>query len=62
MVFREFTSLVHIREEDDLILYTLPWHSDCDTPMSLVNITFDWLKKEWANEVDFVIWTGDNAR
>lgn len=25
-------------------------------------MTFDWLKKEWANEVDFVIWTGDNAR
>ena len=30
--------------------------------MSLVNYTFDWLQKEWANEVDFVIWTGDNAR
>ena len=30
--------------------------------MSLVNATFDWLKKEWADEVDFVIWTGDNAR
>lgn len=30
--------------------------------MSLVNMTFDWLKKEWADEVDFVIWTGDNAR
>lgn len=30
--------------------------------MSLVNATFDWLKKEWAHEVDFVVWTGDNAR
>lgn len=30
--------------------------------MSLVNMTFDWLKKEWADEVDFVVWTGDNAR
>lgn len=30
--------------------------------MSLVNITFDWLKEEWANEIDFVVWTGDNAR
>jgi endopolyphosphatase len=30
--------------------------------MSLVNMTFDWIKKEWAEEVDFVIWTGDNAR
>jgi endopolyphosphatase len=36
--------------------------SDCDSPMSLVNMTFDWLKKEWADEVDFVVWTGDNAR
>ena len=36
--------------------------SDCDSPMALVNYTFDWLKKEWADEVDFVIWTGDNAR
>ena len=30
--------------------------------MSLVNVTFNWLKKEWADEVDFVVWTGDNAR
>ncbi|WRT69448.1 uncharacterized protein IL334_006434 [Kwoniella shivajii] len=36
--------------------------SKCDTPMSLVNITFDWLKKEWKDEVDFIVWTGDNAR
>lgn len=30
--------------------------------MSLVNLTFEYLKKEWADEVDFVVWTGDNAR
>jgi endopolyphosphatase len=30
--------------------------------MSLVEHTFDWLKKEWADEVDFIIWTGDNSR
>nr|XP_019009111.1 endopolyphosphatase [Kwoniella pini CBS 10737]OCF47892.1 endopolyphosphatase [Kwoniella pini CBS 10737] len=36
--------------------------SKCDTPMSLVNITFDWLKKEWRDEIDFIVWTGDNAR
>lgn len=29
--------------------------SDCDAPMSLVNLTFDWLRKEWADEVDFVV-------
>ncbi|OCF37058.1 endopolyphosphatase [Kwoniella heveanensis BCC8398] len=36
--------------------------SKCDSPMSLVNLTFDWLKKEWADEIDFIVWTGDNAR
>ncbi|CED83970.1 Acid sphingomyelinase and PHM5 phosphate metabolism protein [Phaffia rhodozyma] len=36
--------------------------SDCDAPLSLMNLTFDWLEKEWADKVDFVIWTGDNAR
>jgi hypothetical protein len=30
--------------------------------MSLVDATFEWLEKEWSDEVDFVIWTGDNAR
>jgi hypothetical protein len=29
--------------------------SDCDTPLSLLNITFDFLQKEWADKVDFVI-------
>ncbi|WVQ75194.1 hypothetical protein IAR50_004805 [Cryptococcus sp. DSM 104548] len=37
-------------------------NTDCDCPLSLVNVTFDWLKKEWADEIDFVVWTGDNAR
>ncbi|WVW86650.1 hypothetical protein I302_108704 [Kwoniella bestiolae CBS 10118] len=36
--------------------------SKCDTPLSLVNITFDWLKEEWRDEIDFIVWTGDNAR
>nr|XP_018260508.1 uncharacterized protein I303_07429 [Kwoniella dejecticola CBS 10117]OBR82666.1 hypothetical protein I303_07429 [Kwoniella dejecticola CBS 10117] len=36
--------------------------SKCDSPMSLVNVTFDWLKKEWRDEIDFIVWTGDNAR
>ena len=30
-------------------------NSDCDAPMSLVNTTFDWLKQEWADKVDFVV-------
>ncbi|KAG8692017.1 Endopolyphosphatase [Ceratobasidium sp. 423] len=36
--------------------------TDCDTPISLVNSTLEWVEKEWADQVDFVIWTGDNAR
>ncbi|BGP17928.1 hypothetical protein JCM10213_003936 [Rhodosporidiobolus nylandii] len=36
--------------------------SDCDTPLTLINATFDWLKENFRGEVDFVVWTGDNAR
>ncbi|KAF8341399.1 Metallo-dependent phosphatase-like protein [Cantharellus anzutake] len=36
--------------------------SDCDTPLNLFNITMEWLEEEWADKIDFVIWTGDNAR
>ncbi|GLB33819.1 putative calcineurin-like phosphoesterase [Lyophyllum shimeji] len=36
--------------------------SECDSPLRLTNFTLDFLEKEWASDVDFVIWTGDNAR
>ncbi|KXN86281.1 Endopolyphosphatase [Leucoagaricus sp. SymC.cos] len=35
---------------------------ECDSPLRLTNFTLDYLGKNWADEVDFVIWTGDNAR
>ncbi|KAL1946769.1 hypothetical protein VTO73DRAFT_14873 [Trametes versicolor] len=41
--------------------YGLPF-SDCDAPFSLTNHTLDFLDREWADEIDFVIWTGDSAR
>ncbi|KAI0832451.1 Metallo-dependent phosphatase-like protein [Trametes gibbosa] len=41
--------------------YGLPF-SDCDAPFSLTNLTLDFLDREWADEIDFVIWTGDSAR
>ncbi|KAI9000980.1 hypothetical protein BD414DRAFT_473259 [Trametes punicea] len=41
--------------------YGLPF-SDCDSPFSLTNYTLDFLDREWAEEIDFVIWTGDSAR
>ncbi|KAG0125649.1 Metallo-dependent phosphatase-like protein [Tuber indicum] len=34
----------------------------CDTPFSLVNETFAWIKENLRDEIDFVIWTGDSAR
>ncbi|KZV72170.1 hypothetical protein PENSPDRAFT_576601 [Peniophora sp. CONT] len=42
-----------------------PWgtpHGDCDSPFRLTNRTLKWLEKHWADEIDFVVWTGDNAR
>jgi endopolyphosphatase len=36
--------------------------SDCDSPVSLVNATFEWIRQNLRDEVDFVIWTGDSAR
>lgn len=42
-----------------------PWGAPatiCDSPMSLINATFDWLEQNWADKLDFIIWTGDNAR
>ncbi|KDQ64518.1 hypothetical protein JAAARDRAFT_28155 [Jaapia argillacea MUCL 33604] len=36
--------------------------SECDSPFSLTNFTLDYLDKQWSSEIDFVVWTGDNAR
>lgn len=36
--------------------------SDCDSPIALVNKTFEWVGKHLKDEIDFVIWTGDSAR
>ena len=36
--------------------------TDCDSPFSLVNATFDWLAKNIKDDIDFVVWTGDSAR
>ncbi|KZT74415.1 endopolyphosphatase [Daedalea quercina L-15889] len=41
--------------------YGMPY-SDCDSPLTLTNFTLDYLDKEWSKEIDFVVWTGDNAR
>ncbi|KAI1422688.1 Metallo-dependent phosphatase-like protein [Xylaria sp. FL1777] len=36
--------------------------SDCDSPLSLVNVTLAWVKEHLKDEIDFVVWTGDSAR
>jgi len=36
--------------------------SDCDSPLTLVNATFSWIAEHLADDIDFVIWTGDSAR
>lgn len=36
--------------------------TDCDSPISLVNATFQWVKENLRDKIDFVVWTGDSAR
>ena len=36
--------------------------SDCDSPFTLINATFDWIAENLRDQIDFVIWTGDSAR
>jgi len=36
--------------------------SDCDSPIALIDATFDWIRQNLRDEIDFVIWTGDSAR
>ncbi|KAK4674241.1 Endopolyphosphatase [Podospora pseudopauciseta] len=36
--------------------------TDCDSPYSLVNATFDWIEANLKDKIDFVVWTGDTAR
>jgi endopolyphosphatase len=42
-----------------------PWGAPltiCDSPLNLIDATFDWLEKNWKHKLDFIIWTGDNSR
>jgi endopolyphosphatase len=34
----------------------------CDTPIAVVNATFQWINDNLKDDIDFVIWTGDSAR
>jgi endopolyphosphatase len=42
-----------------------PWGAPgtgCDSPLQLVNSTLALLGRDWADHIDFVVWTGDSAR
>lgn len=34
----------------------------CDSPMDLMDYTLDWIQDNLKDEIDFIIWTGDNMR
>ncbi|KAI8096240.1 Metallo-dependent phosphatase-like protein [Halteromyces radiatus] len=36
--------------------------TDCDSAPHMVYHSIDWIAQEWKDKIDFVIWTGDNAR
>ncbi|KAL9025603.1 MAG: hypothetical protein Q9196_005598 [Gyalolechia fulgens] len=36
--------------------------TDCDSPIALVNATFQWINDNLKDSIDFVVWTGDSAR
>ncbi|KAK6332917.1 Endopolyphosphatase [Orbilia brochopaga] len=36
--------------------------SECDSPIVLANATFEWIRNNLRDNIDFVIWTGDNIR
>ncbi|KAL8781845.1 MAG: hypothetical protein Q9213_005820 [Squamulea squamosa] len=36
--------------------------TDCDSPLALINATFDWIRDNLKDSIDFILWTGDSAR
>ncbi|KAI8139379.1 Metallo-dependent phosphatase-like protein [Fennellomyces sp. T-0311] len=36
--------------------------SGCDAPPRLADHAIDWIADGWKDKIDFIIWTGDNAR
>ena len=36
--------------------------TDCDSPFTLINATFDWIGQKLKDSIDFIVWTGDSAR
>lgn len=36
--------------------------SGCDTPITLMNYTLNWIRDKFDNKIDFIVWSGDNIR
>ncbi|KAI7868241.1 Metallo-dependent phosphatase-like protein [Spinellus fusiger] len=36
--------------------------TECDAPEALAYRSLEWIGNEWRDAIDFVLWTGDNAR
>ncbi|EGV65324.1 Endopolyphosphatase [Yamadazyma tenuis] len=34
----------------------------CDSPLELMNQTFEWINTHLKDKIDFIVWTGDNIR
>ncbi|KAI5288907.1 Acid sphingomyelinase-like phosphodiesterase 3b [Ascosphaera aggregata] len=34
----------------------------CDSPLLLLDATFDWIKNNLVDDIDFIVWTGDASR
>ncbi|KIY49244.1 endopolyphosphatase [Fistulina hepatica ATCC 64428] len=49
------------KKKNQSAYYGTPYEG-CDSPFSLTNVTIDFLGTSWSSDIDFVIWTGDNAR
>ncbi|KAI8389349.1 Metallo-dependent phosphatase-like protein [Blakeslea trispora] len=53
----------HKKEEQGLLAgYWGAPGTDCDSSPRFVYHSIDWIANEWRDKIDFVIWTGDNAR
>jgi len=44
-----------------LIISHRLWCSECDSPWTLTNLTLDYLEKEWADNIDFVVCTSPHV-
>lgn len=57
----DFNQLCHLGKSGDAGVYG-DAVSGCDSPMTLMNNTLQWISKNLRDKVDFVVWTGDNIR